>query len=90
MINDRIRKDYNTDENGSEKLECTRGDRRNEQYRAIGAAGRLRKAEARLRLSCPQCMGLPPLIPPLPHLSDLPLRQLAAIFCSWSACIKLR
>jgi len=73
VIDDHIRKDHNTDKNGSEKLECKDG-RRNKRYRAIGAARRLRKAEARLRLSCPQCMGLPPLVPPLPHLSDLPLR----------------
>lgn len=35
MIDDRIRKGRNTDENGSEKLECRDG-RRNERYRAIG------------------------------------------------------
>jgi len=90
MINDCIIESYSTDEKGSEKFEYMKDDKRNERYRAIGATGRLRKAEARLRLSCSQCMSLPPLIPPLSHLSDLPLRQLAGIFCSWSACIKLR
>ena len=38
MIDDHIRKKHNTDENGSEKLECRNG-RRNERYRAIRVAG---------------------------------------------------
>lgn len=33
MIDDRIGKNYNTDEKGSEKFEYTRGGRRNKRYR---------------------------------------------------------
>lgn len=89
MIDDRIEKSYKTKrEVKSSNTQGAVGEING--IGAIGVARGLRKAEARLRLSCSQCMGLPPLVPPLPHLSDLPLHQLAAIFCSWSACIKLR